>query len=159
MNAQTQKVLDIILRDGSPEVAVEPVAPKMNYVGLWQRAVIAADAALAACTPTPMVVTAHKNPLDDNSPVAKQWYVPEGACGFASVHVPYKGKGAEFIRALKKAGLAGEGRGWQKHYQSGFYFWVSAGGQSIDRKEAWAQAAVDVLREAGIDAWSSSRLD
>ena len=155
----------MILSDGEGPVEVAaPVVtkmpePKENMVALWRKAVAAGDAALAACTPTPMIVTEHANPLDDNSAPVKKWFVSGGVCGFAEVRVPYKGKGITFINAMKKAGMAGERKAWSKHYHGGYYYWVSVGGQSMQLKEAWARAAAEVLCAAGIDAWMTSRMD
>lgn len=111
----------------------------------------------------PMVVQQHENMLDDNSPVVKQWDVPQGVCGFAWVVVKCKGKGVRFVNALKKAGLAG---GENSHcsfsrssYHKGFYHHIHEGGQSYQLKTAYAHAFAEVLSKYEIPCYSGSRLD
>jgi hypothetical protein len=132
--------------------------PKVNkYLKLHQMAHEAGMNALNKCTPTPMVVAQHANPLDDNSAIKKQWYVPSGACGFAWVNVKCKGgEGRKFINALKKEGVT-EYR--QDSYYGGYTLWVHYGNQSIELKEAYAHAYARVLQENNINCYSNSRLD
>jgi hypothetical protein len=99
-------------------------------------------AGINAC-PLPMLVT-------EDSARARSWLVDEGACGFA--WVVFKGNTA-WGRWAKKQGIA------RSHYPSGLCVWVSEFGQSVARKEAYAYAYALVLKENGIDAYSSSRLD
>lgn len=132
---------------------------------LWSRAKKAGDAALEACAPTPMVVQQHANPMDDDSPVEKSWFVEGGVCGFATIHVKLKTKNNRtFINGLKRAGICSSDENarteWNKHgYYGGFYYHVSEGGQSMARKEAFANAAVEVLRKHGVEAYMMSRMD
>jgi len=94
------------------------------------------------CRPIPMVIcTAAGVPIE---------CVDDGACGFA--WIAFAGNTA-FGRWAKKQGLAGS------HYPSGSCIWVSEFGQSVERKSAFADAYAQVLRNAGIDAYSGSRLD
>jgi len=77
----------------------------------------------------------------------------EGCCGFAWVNIsPARGK---FVNYLKKIG-----KGYTS-YQGGYN--VPAGGvelgQSITRKEAYAEAFAKVLQDWGIKCYVSSRLD
>ena len=77
----------------------------------------------------------------------------EGMCGFAWVNIsPARGK---FVNYLKKLGKG------HKSYHGGWDYWVSSQelGQSITRKEAYAQAFAKVLKEWGINCYASSRLD
>ena len=77
----------------------------------------------------------------------------EGACGFAWVTIsPARGK---FVNYLKKLGKG------HKSYYGGWDYWVSSSelGQSIERKEAYATAFANVLKEWGINAMMMSRLD
>ena len=77
----------------------------------------------------------------------------DGACGFAHVNIsPARGK---FVNYLKKIGKG------HKSYQGGWDYWVSSQelGQSITRKEAYADAFAKVLKEWGINCYSMSRLD
>jgi hypothetical protein len=48
----------------------------------------------------------------------------------------------------------------RKSYYGGVDIWISAHGQSVDRKEAHAQAMASVLKEKlGVNAHAMSRLD
>ena len=117
----------------------------IDYQGLVNKAHDAGMAALNGCHPTPMVIRG-------GVPGGEQrtWYVDEGACGFAWIE--FAGNTA-FGRWAKKAGVA------RPHYPKGLCVWVSEGGQSIARKEAYAIAFAKVLNEAGIKAHANSRLD
>lgn len=132
--------------------------PKKNeFVELYEKAFAAGLAALKACTPVPMVVSEHENMFDDKLlPVKKSWYVADGACGFAWVNVKCKGAGHKFINAMKKHAADRWGK---DGYYGGYTFWVREGNQSIMKKEAFANAFADVLREGGINCYASSRLD
>jgi hypothetical protein len=132
--------------------------PKVNkYLLIHQKAHKAGMEALNACIPTPMVVSQHTNPLNDNSPVKKQWFVPQGACGFAWVNVRCNGsEGRKFINALKKEEID-EYR--KDDYYGGYTLWVHYGNQSIELKEAYAYAYASVLQENNIKCYANSRLD
>ena len=121
-----------------------------DFTGLWNEATAAGLAALEAATPAPMVVYEAEGFSDRPKPGGKSWHVPEGLCGFASVR--FKGN-TSFGRWASKTGRA------TKAYEGGLYVWVSEGGQSYDRKRAYAGAFAEVLRNAGIEAWAESRLD
>lgn len=142
-------VLEVV----SVPAPVTTTAVKMTEVEcmrLHQAAHAAGMAAGEAAVPAPMVVERHENPLDDESPVEQSWFVPEGLCGFAWVVTPGN---TSFGRWGKKRGLL------SKHYEGGMHLWVRAFGQSVTRKEAYAAAYAAVLREAGLKAYSGSRLD
>jgi hypothetical protein len=122
-----------------------------EFAALVAKAEAAGQAALVAATPTPMIVGEAVDLFSDKIDYAKPtYYVAEGACGFAWVW--FKGN-TPFGRAMKAAGKASEG------YPTGLQVWVSEGGQSIARKEAYARAYATVLKEAGITAYAQSRLD
>lgn len=76
-----------------------------------------------------------------------------GYCGFAWVTVPEKAS-TKLGRALKTVGF-------RKEYGGGLSLWNPGGSftQSMDIKEAGAQAYADTLRQYGIDAYMSSRAD
>jgi spermidine/putrescine-binding protein len=115
--------------------------------------------ALNKCTPTPMVVQEHTNMLDDSSPVAKEWFVEGGVCGFAWIQ--FKANTPEnraFLTGLKQSDLVGKGL-WDKAYGGGYSYWVSEGGQSLERKIAFAGAFSQVLRDNGIKAYAQNRID
>ena len=100
--------------------------------------------------PTPMVVVGHANPLDDNSAVTEQYYVESGCCGFAEVRFKLN---TAFGKWAVKNKIA------QKSCISGAYIWIHDFGQSLERKEKYASEYAKVLRENGISAYSSSRMD
>jgi hypothetical protein len=118
---------------------------------LFNLAKEAGDSALAACVPVPMVVCEHANPLDDSSALVKAWNVPSGVCGFAWVVV--RPGNCSFALWLKKH------KGAARGYHGGMQLWTHAGGQSIEKKEAYARAFADVVRASGIDAYLDSRED
>lgn len=106
-----------------------------------------------AVRPTPMVVSQHADMLDDNSPVAQSWHVPEGACGFAWVVVrPGNSTFANWLRKTERA---------SNHYYGGVSIWIGDHGQSVDRKTAHAHAMADYLQGCFPDLkiTSGSRLD
>jgi hypothetical protein len=76
-----------------------------------------------------------------------------GYCGFAWVVVREK--------ASTKLGRALKNVGFRKEYGGGLSIWNPGGSftQSMDIKEAGAEAYAKVLREHGIDAYMSSRAD
>lgn len=121
----------------------KPKKPAKDWEPIWQKAYEAGVAAGQGHEPKPMGV------VDTLS--GQNWIVSEGVCGFAEIKV--KGN-TSFGRWAKKHA------GFKKGYPQGLYFWVSAFGQSYERKVAFAKAAVAVLNENGIDdAYYSSRLD
>jgi len=130
-------------------------SPKMSELEmskLWSKAWAAGEEAVKGVVPDVMIVTQHKNMADDNSPVDKQWIVPDGPCGFAWVQI--KPGNSRFANFLKKEDLARP-----DSYLGGVSIWVSAYNQSMQRKEAHARAMAEVFREAGINAWAMSRMD
>ena len=74
-------------------------------------------------------------------------------CGFAWVVVREK--------ASTKLGRALKSVGFRKEYGGGLSIWNPGGSftQSMDVKEAGAEAYAEVLRQHGIDAYMSSRAD
>ena len=125
---------------------------KEEFQALWSEATAAGMQALAAATPVPMIVQQHTNMLDDASPVKKQWFVEGGVCGFAWVNI--KPGTSAFARWLVKMSYARS-----DSYYGGVSYWVTDGGQSMQRKEAYAQATAEELRKHGIKAQAMSRID
>lgn len=81
----------------------------------------------------------------------KQYFVPDGVCGFAWVKVrPARGK---FVDYLKARNLG------HKAYDGGYDYWVSMFNQSMQKKEAYASAFAAVLRDNGLNAYAGSRMD
>ena len=75
-------------------------------------------------------------------------------CGFAWVDVK--------VRSNSKLGKAMQAQGFRKSWEGGYLqLWDPAQhrGQSMDCKEAGAQAYADVLRQYGITAYMGSRAD
>ena len=125
-----------------------------TFSEIYNRAHAAGMQALNTAQPSPMVVTeadVFGRPLAN----AVRHYVSEGACGFAWVRV--RPGNCQFANWLKKTGLA------RKAYEGGVDIWVSEGGQSVERKEAYARAFAKVIREENIpgvkSVYSDSRLD
>ena len=117
----------------------------------YTKAQSAGGAAGNAATPTPMVVgqptTLFGGEIDRTKPM---YHVPEGACGFAWVKV--MDGNSSFARWLVKNKLA------RKAYGRGVEIWISAHGQSIERKQAHARAMAEVLRaELGVKCYADSR--
>lgn len=110
---------------------------------LFNMADNAGRAAAEACVPTPMIVC-------DGS----YTYAPilDGVCGFAWVNI--KPGTSKFARWLTKNNLAR-----RDSYYGGVTVWISGYGQSMARKEAYAHAFANVLRENGIQAIAMSRMD
>ena len=101
---------------------------------------------------TPMVVGSPSTPLGNDIDYSKKTYFVEGGvCGFVGVVIkPARGK---FVSYLKKLGMG------YKHYYGGWYVSVREFGQSLTRKEAYAEAFAKVLGEAGMRCYVDSRMD
>jgi hypothetical protein len=154
----------------------------------WQAALADAYdrglAAAAALTPRPMVVGTPKNLMgsllggddggfDPNEPI---YFESEGVCGFAWVTVrgstPFQNwlKGRVKTEYPASAALRHvEGRHFRdtsavnppdRGYHGGTSVWVGGFGQSMQRKEAFAEAFADRLSEVeGVTAYAGSRMD
>jgi len=118
------------------------IAPtKLDFKAIYDEAHQAGLKALNESVPNPMIVT-------DGS---KEYFVEGGCCGFAWIEIhPARG---EFVSWCKKNGIGDKG------YQGGWHIWVSEGGQSMTRKEAYASAFAEVLKKYGMNAYSNSRMD
>lgn len=154
--------IELAKNEGRPEAAREaliyrggiakrPLKVAHNWEIVYDGAWRAGEDAARKHTPTPMVVTQHANPLDDNSPPVKEWYVHQGVCGFAWVTFPGN---TSFGRWAVKQGHA------RKAYGGGVQVWIGQYGQSAELKEAHANAMAKYLRENGVErAYAGSRLD
>lgn len=128
-------------------------SPKKDWKNLYESAHKAGLEAAQKHIPTPMVVQQKSNPLDDNSPVIMQEVVMAGPCGFAWVNI--KPGNHAFCNWLKKNNLARK-----DSYLGGVSIWVHEFNQSIELKEKYAAAFVNVLHQNGIEkAYMGSRLD
>ena len=112
-----------------------------KFAELWEDACKQGDECASNHTPQTMIVSSYTT----------QWVEPEGVCGFAEIRLP-KGNTSFAHWAKKNAGFS-------KHYYGGLYYWVSGYGQSMERKEAFARKACEVLKEGGIDCYATSRMD
>ena len=101
---------------------------------------------------TPMIVGSPSTPFGSDIDYSKKTYFVEGGvCGFAGVVIkPARGK---FVSYLKSIGIG------NKHYYGGYYVSVREFGQSLTRKEAYAEAYAKVLSEAGFKCYVDSRMD
>lgn len=106
----------------------------------------------ANSTPEAMVV---RNTQTDES-----WYVSEGPCGFAWIE--FKGN-TKFARVVKQMFQGSERNGvvmYGNAYPTGKHLWITAFGQSYDRKSVMAGEMARVLRERGYaDVHAGGRLD
>jgi len=141
----------------SPITAKQSLASKSVY-DLIVEVSEAAERAVKACQPTPIIVGSPSTPLgNDVDPNQQTWFVEGGVCGFASVVIkPARGK---FVAFLKKRGIGGA------HYYGGYSVssWEFAPSirrdQSYERAVAAAKGAVDVLQSYGINAYVDARID
>jgi hypothetical protein len=125
-----------------------------EFNDLFLRAQAAGMKALQEAEPVPMVV----GDADLNGqfiPGGRKYFVEGGVCGFAWVHV--SPGNCAFANWLKKAGVA------RKSYYGGVDIRVQEGGQSMQRKEAYAKAMAKVLNEANLKGvksiYADSRMD
>lgn len=166
-NLTYEQASELIKTLGDPNYVKKSTAVKDNEaVKIHQEAFDAGIAAMNEAKVIPMIVEQHTNMVDDNSPVAKQWVVDGGVCGFAWIQFKANTTpNRKFLAGLKRAGLAGEDKlenknvKWGKSYQGGYQYWVSVGGQSMQKKEAFAHAFAEVLQKHGLTVYVGSRMD
>ena len=129
----------------------EKALANSNWQTIYNEAHKAGLAVMTATTPTPMIVQEHEHILDDKSPVIKAYKVLGGVCGFAWIVI--RPGTCSFARWLTKKGLA------KKAYEGGVSVWVAQGGQSMELKQAYANAFAATLRAHKINAYPMSRVD
>ena len=123
----------------------------MNPEEIYNEACKAGEEAGNAYNPVPMIVQTHENCFDDSSKVVAQDFISEGVCGFAWVLIsPARGKFVTWCRKNNIGGLA---------YEGGWRIGVRGFGQSMQRKEAYAEAFSNILNKYDIKSYYSSRLD
>lgn len=113
---------------------------KGDYVNLIHNAHIAGQIAARECVPTPMVVKGY-----ESTPVMG------GVCGFAWIEV--RPRTSPLAKWLKTQGHS------SSDYHKAVLVWVHQYGQSMARKEAYARAYAQVLRDSGYVAYANSRID
>jgi hypothetical protein len=139
-------------------VAKQEAKAKASAYDILVEASEAAEAAVKACRPTPMIVGTPTTPLGNVIDETKEtWFVEGGVCGFASVIIkPARGK---FVTLLKTRGVG------RKSYYGGWDVssWEFAPSirrdQSYERACAAAAGAVKVLQSYGINAYVDARID
>lgn len=114
----------------------------LNFEELYMQACVAGTNAVNAMQVTPMVVSGH----------GRQYYVEDGACGFAWVVI--KPANSAFCKYLRSINV-----GSKRIYEPGYMIWISQYQQSVQKKETYAYAFAKVLQDAGIKATAGSRLD
>ena len=123
-------------------LAPSPKLTDTECAELYSRALAAGKAAATATTPEPMVVQGH----------GIREVVADGPCGFAWIKV--RPANSRFAKWAVKKGI-----GRRSEYEGGVIIWVHDYRQSMALKEAHAYAVARVLSEAGIHAYSQSRMD
>jgi len=103
---------------------------------------VAATTAAKSCKPKPMSVCGH--------------IITEGACGFAWVNIPGRGKFAKYAKEFLGASKTYSGPGFDIWYSN---IYKSHTSQSYDRHMAACEAAAKILNEYGIKAVARGRLD
>jgi hypothetical protein len=123
-----------------------------DFQELYSKAVEAGNTAVVGFRPILMHVQ-QATDLTSGFDASKPYEVVEdGVCGFAWVNV--KPGNSAFANWLKK-----QGKGRSDSYYGGVTVWVSEFNQSMQKKEVYAEAFSKVLKEAGIKAYASSRMD
>lgn len=124
-----------------------------DFASLFAKADTAGRAAVEKTKVVPMIVGQETSLFSGKIDYTKEtYYVADGVCGFAWVSV--KPGNSKFANWLKKNNLART-----DSYYGGVSMSVSDYNQSLQKKEAYAHAFAEVLREAGINAYSTSRMD
>ena len=118
------------------------------FADLVERAHQAGLEAGNSAVPVPMTVR-------EDRPGGQSWYVADGVCGFAWAQFPGN---KPFGRFMKARGLA------SRAYGGGLQVWVRQFGQSMQRKEAYADAYAKVLSESPLaehigPVYAQSRMD
>jgi len=107
-----------------------------------------------AASPTPMLVGSPTTPFgNDIDPTKTTYFVAGGACGFAWVHVKGNTSFGRWASQSPRSGFR------KSEYHGGLIRACHDFGQSMERKEAYCAAYAKVLTEAGVTAYSSSRMD
>ena len=123
-----------------------------EFERLYNDAMAAGRVAAAKTVPTPMAVQNARGLTDGFDWNRPYEVVSDGVCGFAWVKV--RPATSAFAKWLKKTGKVRN-----LAYTGGYDIWISDYNQSMQRKEAHAEAMAEVLRNAGIKAYAQSRMD
>lgn len=119
----------------------------------------AGKAAVEKLEVVPMIVGQETSLFSNKIDYSKQtYYVADGVCGFAWVDVYPANKGN--TREGKEERKLLEKFGFRKNdYEKSYQLWISAFNQSMQKKETYARAFANVLRENGFKAYPGSRMD
>jgi hypothetical protein len=151
--------VEILARDAvTPARDLGPSKADVNRE-IHEKAHAAGMKAAEETSPTPMLVFERENPLDDSSPIVRTYEpVMSGVCGFAWINI--RPGTCSFARwASKQPALKGVGTLGNKSYYGGVDISVRLFDQSMELKEAYAQAYARVLSQHGIKAFCRSRMD
>ena len=124
-----------------------------NFDTLYAAADSAGKAAVNSAVVVPMTVGFPSTPFGNDIDYAQPTYfVEDGVCGFAWINV--RPGNSAFAKYLKTNGL-----GRKDDYYKGVTISVRDYNQSMQRKEAYAEAFAEVLNKSGINALAMSRMD
>jgi hypothetical protein len=140
----------IVFNSLREKIVYETNQRKQRYAGFEALVSVAHQKGIEAgnaITPNAMQVV--QTDLSGN-PIGKVYTCSEGLCGFAYVTLS-KGNSSFALWAKKK--------GYFRKGYNGTFLSVQLFNQSVERKEAYANAYAQTLRNAGIDCYSHSRLD
>jgi hypothetical protein len=131
----------------------------MNFRAICEKADYAGKEAVEKARIVPMIVGQEigffTGKLDYSKPIE---YVEDGVCGFAWVSVTPQNKGNTKLGKEERKVL--EATGFRKNdYTRTYQKSISGYNQSMQKKEAYANAFADVLRANGVKAYASSRMD
>jgi len=124
-----------------------------NFDRVWNKACRLAREESDKCVPTPMTVVENQDPLDDNSPLKKAWFVRSGVCGYAWLVVrPGNSSFAKWMRKNKDSRQA---------YHGGEHWSCPLRIQSMEIQIAYIHEFVRVLESElkDIKVYSMNRMD
>ncbi len=136
-----------------------------EFEALFNKAWAAGKAAAATMKPTPVAFQTTNSltgGFDWNKPYE---VVEDGVCGFAWISLREASKAGRkdspFVKWLREQGRGERFSeyGYFEDYTKCWQIWVRGYGQSMQRKESYAEAFAAVLRENGITAYAGSRMD
>lgn len=142
----------------------------MNAQEIIREAENAGLLAIAQCHPKPMIVGQAMDLVSNEMVPGTEEYVADGVCGFAWVDIypRHSKENKDFINALKKEDLVELDSNSPKSYPFSkvtyqgpvhYQYWCSFGNQSMQKKEAFCNAFVEVLKKYNITAYVGSRMD
>lgn len=116
-----------------------------EFLALYNKAHTAGHEAAMNKTPNPVTF--------QDSISGQKYYETEGLCGFAWIIVrPGTSRFARWLKEQNKART--------DSYYGGVCIWVSDYNQSVEKKEAYARAFAEILKDAGYNrVYAMSRLD